>query len=488
MKRFLLLVLSTLIALLLASGAAAEGQTDPATQRMRERFDRGLADYDAGRYDDALAEFQEAFAAKPLPAIRRNIALCDRQKALYHRAVDQLEAMLREEGDRLDSRVKEATLKAIQEMSAHTAIVRLGFRETTGAELRAPEITVTFEGEILSPERLAGPIRVLPGRPEFTATAPGYSLGTTPPGFVVQAGEDKPLVLELMPDPNNGFLRVRTATPGARASIDAKEVAIGSWNRVAIGMHSVRVVAQGYREHVETVAADGGRPRDVDVALEDAIPPVPPPPDFGQDRVEAPAAVAPENEPERRFFGLVALTLQGQTSSFASPLGPLNDEGLTGGGAAVKFGYKVHPYFFVDLAGEVGSSKVTVSTGANYDSDIVLTDWLLAPELRFQTHGKVRFVSSLGIGVEGTYVSGTLYQPIPGQPALPRGLSGSGSGWVVLGEVGAQLQLKRAFLEATLFVDAHDVRDVTDHGGQRMFEEATATRGGIRFSVGYPFF
>jgi hypothetical protein len=292
-----------------------------------------------------------------------------------------------------------------------------------------------------------------------------------------------------MPDPNDGFLRVRTSTPGAKATIDSDSCAIGRWKTVAIGTHTVRVVAQGYRDHVETVTVDGGRPRDVDVNLEDAIPPVPPPPDLGQDHVEAPTRFA--NEPEHRFFGLVGLTVQGQKSSFLGPLDGLQNQSLGGAGAAVKLGYKLNRYLFVDLGGELGVSKVqTGSPGApGYDDDIVLTDWVLAPELRVQTPGTVRFVSSLGLGVEGSVVSGTLYDKVSAPTPKENDVNGSGAGWAVLGEIGGQVQLKRAFLELSLVLDVHDVRGVEgDGGGPRFFQDATATRAGIRFSVGYPFF
>jgi tetratricopeptide (TPR) repeat protein len=52
---------------------------EPAADDMiaRGHYARGAAAYDAGHYEEALHEFEDAHAAKPLPAFDYNIARCE---------------------------------------------------------------------------------------------------------------------------------------------------------------------------------------------------------------------------------------------------------------------------------------------------------------------------------------------------------------------------------------------------------------------------
>ncbi len=61
--------------LLLACAARASAQEDD-TARAKERFEHGVAEYEAGRFTEALDDFQEAYRLKPHPLVRVNIANC----------------------------------------------------------------------------------------------------------------------------------------------------------------------------------------------------------------------------------------------------------------------------------------------------------------------------------------------------------------------------------------------------------------------------
>ena len=58
---------------------------DPRTV-ARALFQRGISAYDAGRYDDAVNDFQTAFAIKPHPAVLRNIGLAELMRGDAHTA------------------------------------------------------------------------------------------------------------------------------------------------------------------------------------------------------------------------------------------------------------------------------------------------------------------------------------------------------------------------------------------------------------------
>jgi tetratricopeptide (TPR) repeat protein len=59
-----------------AHGQGAAGQEDARKAEAKQRFEQAVADYDAGRYDQALANFQEAFRLRPHPLVNVNIANC----------------------------------------------------------------------------------------------------------------------------------------------------------------------------------------------------------------------------------------------------------------------------------------------------------------------------------------------------------------------------------------------------------------------------
>jgi tetratricopeptide (TPR) repeat protein len=65
------------VALTLISGLFAVAHGDNK-KLMREHFERGSAFYDLGKYRDAVVEYEEAYKAKPDPALLFNIAQCYR--------------------------------------------------------------------------------------------------------------------------------------------------------------------------------------------------------------------------------------------------------------------------------------------------------------------------------------------------------------------------------------------------------------------------
>jgi tetratricopeptide (TPR) repeat protein len=58
-----------------AAPAATPAEEEQRAQ-AKQRFEQGVADYDAGRYEQALANFQEAYRLRPHPLVNVNIANC----------------------------------------------------------------------------------------------------------------------------------------------------------------------------------------------------------------------------------------------------------------------------------------------------------------------------------------------------------------------------------------------------------------------------
>jgi tetratricopeptide (TPR) repeat protein len=64
------------VTLLLLVAAPALAQIDPDTEIARRHFERGTEHYDAGRYDEAVREFEAAREVRASPAFDYNIARC----------------------------------------------------------------------------------------------------------------------------------------------------------------------------------------------------------------------------------------------------------------------------------------------------------------------------------------------------------------------------------------------------------------------------
>jgi len=69
---------AAVLAVLVACGAAQAGTTE-AEKEARGHFQSGEAHFKAGEFDDALAEYQKGYDAKPLPGFLVNIAQCQRR-------------------------------------------------------------------------------------------------------------------------------------------------------------------------------------------------------------------------------------------------------------------------------------------------------------------------------------------------------------------------------------------------------------------------
>ncbi len=91
--------LALAVAVLLAAGAPAAAQGKPsaaARKNAREHHDKAKAFQEAGRYSEAIAEYEQAHAAVPDPAFLYNIARCRHLAGERERAIEAYEAYLAE--------------------------------------------------------------------------------------------------------------------------------------------------------------------------------------------------------------------------------------------------------------------------------------------------------------------------------------------------------------------------------------------------------
>lgn len=69
-------VLGAVVVGLVWTPVPAAAQTDADTEAARVAFEQGVADFDAGRLPEALAEFEQSYQLRPLPFVLYNVATC----------------------------------------------------------------------------------------------------------------------------------------------------------------------------------------------------------------------------------------------------------------------------------------------------------------------------------------------------------------------------------------------------------------------------
>ena len=83
-------VLGLLASVVLVSGilSAEAHAADPASEEARKHFQIGQDFFDVGRWDEAAAEFERAYALRKDPTLLYNMAQAYRRKGDAKRAID----------------------------------------------------------------------------------------------------------------------------------------------------------------------------------------------------------------------------------------------------------------------------------------------------------------------------------------------------------------------------------------------------------------
>jgi|GEM_PF-5883985 len=111
----------------IASAAEPRSPADAASDEARTHFRAGQILYEAGRYQDAIVEFQAAYTAKHLAAFDFNIARCEERLQHYELAIAAYERFLASsppDEAEIRSKLDELKLKRTQNPPLATPVVR----------------------------------------------------------------------------------------------------------------------------------------------------------------------------------------------------------------------------------------------------------------------------------------------------------------------------------------------------------------------------
>ena len=128
-----LLIASAVLALLLAAPSSAADDVAEA----RAHFDQGSKLYRAGKYRDAIVEFEAAYRLKPHGAIHYNVAQCREKLEHWPEALRSYQDYLREVPDARDRAAVRATMGRIERRLAAAGVqALLVYTDPPGAALR----------------------------------------------------------------------------------------------------------------------------------------------------------------------------------------------------------------------------------------------------------------------------------------------------------------------------------------------------------------
>lgn len=121
---------------LLLAGSALASDDAVAVKRAREHFDRGSELYRSARYDEAIREFEAAYAAKPHPSIFYNLGQCYEKLGRHPEAIAHYRRYLAEAPNAKDRDRVTVVIHNLEELAKREAVQPLHVRSAPeGAEV-----------------------------------------------------------------------------------------------------------------------------------------------------------------------------------------------------------------------------------------------------------------------------------------------------------------------------------------------------------------
>jgi hypothetical protein len=151
-----------------AQGAPAATPTDPVTEAARQKYQEGVRDFEAGKYEDARSAFLQAYALKRVPAVLLNLGQSEIKAGHYEDGGNHLQQFIRDHKAATPDQVT-AAQNGIAEAKKKTGYVVI-IVNAVGAD-------VSIDGTAIGKSPLLDPYFIKPGKHVVYASAQG-SAGT----------------------------------------------------------------------------------------------------------------------------------------------------------------------------------------------------------------------------------------------------------------------------------------------------------------------
>jgi len=256
-------VAASLATVVAAAPARAQKAPPPAAsaadiEEAKRHFQQGVALYNDGNFNGALAEFEAAYRVRSSPGVLYNIGLSQKALFRYAESVDTLERYLREETKLTGERRAEVT-QLIAEMRALLADVTLTIAPA-GA-------TVMVDGRTAGTAPIVAPMRIAAGNHVLEVHAEGYRSQRRE--LMISAGVPVKLTFNLEVIPKTGKVRINAKPAEAMVKVDSKVLGYPPAEaELPAGGHLLEVEAPKYVTHRSELVIAAGQMRTLDIVLQ----------------------------------------------------------------------------------------------------------------------------------------------------------------------------------------------------------------------------
>jgi hypothetical protein len=244
------------LGLLLSSFWAGIARADNL-EEARRHFAQGVALYNDGNFNAALAEFEAANKLHKSAAVLYNIGLTEKSLFRYNEAIDALTQYLNEE-KRLTSERRLEVRQLITEMKALLAPATITV-EPDGA-------TITLDGRAIGQSPIK-PYGIAAGNHTLEVTLEGYR--PVKRDIMISAGVPVSVAFRLDRIPRTARVKITASQPLSAVSVDDKRLGTAPVEaELAGGGHQLVVEAKGYQPFRSELVVTPGQDRVFNAVLE----------------------------------------------------------------------------------------------------------------------------------------------------------------------------------------------------------------------------
>ncbi len=245
------------VAALVAALACAPGvaRADDSEVEVSRHYESGQRLYENGSYDEAIAEYDKAYALKPHPNVLYNIAQSYERLLDYAQSVEYFERFLREAPPSAPERVVvQNRLRALRNLPARISVTTIP--EHVRATVEAPGVHQSAETPAL--------FKVPAGEYQIALEQPGWE----PERHTVRAELGQPYFYQYQLKRSTSMVAIFTRPRGARVFIDDRLLGDTPFAQtVEVGRHKLLLEHPDYPWHREELDVQPGFPLKREIKL-----------------------------------------------------------------------------------------------------------------------------------------------------------------------------------------------------------------------------
>jgi len=250
--RFMLVM--SLMILFMGSISFAQDYKEDA----KRHYMQGVALFDEGNFEAALAEFKASYKANPNFRVLMNISACLKSLYRYAEAARTLEQYLEGGKGKISKAREQEILEAIEELKSLLAPVTIQVDEE--------DATINVDGVMMGTSPMQKPVLMDPGEHEITIIKEGFK--EVKRKITVAASQAQTVNLTIAEFKNEGRVIVKASVRDADVRIDGEVVGKVPWEGdLTTGGHVLEVTAENMKPFRSELVIAANQTRELNVEL-----------------------------------------------------------------------------------------------------------------------------------------------------------------------------------------------------------------------------